>query len=238
MYDSDWLNGLISEKQIFKTAFTHRSYLNEVKSPNTTGDLLESNERLEFLGDAVLSFIISSKLYNLREQDTEGELTNLRAYIVKTTSLAKASQKLKLGTFLSLSKGEELSGGRENTQLLANTYEALLGAIYVDQGIEKAKDFVEETLVPLFVNELKSGPPKDAKSLLQELTQNQTKQSPRYKIIDSVGPDHAKEFTVGVFVQNREIGVGKGASKQVAEEEAAQDALKLYDTHNITIEKI
>lgn len=238
MYDSDWLNGLISEKQIFKTAFTHRSYLNEVKSPSTTGDLLESNERLEFLGDAVLSFIISSKLYNLREQDTEGELTNLRAYIVKTTSLAKASQKLKLGTFLSLSKGEELSGGRENTQLLANTYEALLGAIYVDQGIEKAKDFVEETLVPLFVNELKSGPPKDAKSLLQELTQNQTKQSPRYKIIDSVGPDHAKEFTVGVFVQNREIGVGKGASKQVAEEEAAQDALKLFDTHNITIEKI
>ncbi len=238
MYNSDWLNRVISDKQIFKTAFTHRSYLNEVKTPNEKGETLESNERLEFLGDSVLSFIISSKLYNLKARDTEGELTNLRAYIVKTTSLAKASQKLELGKFLSLSKGEELSGGRENIQLLANTFEALLGAIYIDSGIEEAKKFVEQTLVPLFEDELKNGPPKDAKSLLQELTQTQTKQSPRYRILESVGPDHAKEFTIGVYIQNRQIGVGKGASKQLAEEEAAQDALRLFDTHNFNIEKV
>src|SRR5258708_4986023 len=197
MFDESLLN-----KPIFKTAFTHRSFLNE------SNQTLESNERLEFLGDAVLSFIVSSMLYNSRLSDSEGDMTNLRSYMVKTQSLAKAAKKLDLGKYLRLSKGEELSGGRDNPQLMANTYEAVLGAIYLDQGTQAAEKFVKETLTPLFAAELKSGPPKDAKSQLQEYTQEQTKQSPRYKILETRGPDHAKEIVVGVFLQGREIGQG------------------------------
>ena len=215
MFDKQWL-----EKPVFKTAFTHRSFLNEA------GGAIQSNERLEFLGDAVLSFITSSYLYNLRPQDAEGDLTNLRSYIVKTTSLAKAAKKLELGEYLKLSKGEEQTGGRNNPQLLANTFEALLGAIYYEFGLEKAQQFVQEELIPLFEEEVRSGPPKDAKSLLQEVIQNKFKQSPRYKVLQTTGPDHAKQFRVGVFVQNNLLGEGVGLSKQVAEEEAAAKALK------------
>jgi ribonuclease-3 len=166
------------------------------------------------------------ELFTLRPHDAEGDLTNLRSYIVKTTSLAKAAQELRLGDYLRLSKGEEMGGGRENPQLLANTFEALLGAIFMVEGLEKAKQFVFETLLPLFSEELRSGPPKDAKSSLQELAQTKTKQSPKYKILATVGPDHAKEFKVGVFLQGEQIGSGSGLSKQIAEEAAANDALK------------
>lgn len=207
------------EKPIFKTAFIHRSFLNESDTSS------ESNERLEFLGDSVLSFIISSYLYGQRQGDAEGDLTNLRSYIVKTQSLAKAAKMLNLGQHLKMSKGEEMSGGRENTQLMANTFEAFLGAIYIDQGIDEAKKFVMEILTPLFAEEVRSGPPKDAKSKLQEVVQNQTKQSPKYKILSTSGPDHAKEFEVGVFVQNKLVGQGSGLSKQIAEEAAAIKAL-------------
>ena len=217
MFDEKWL-----KKDVFQTAFTHRSYLNENPS------IKESNERLEFLGDSVLSFIMSSYIYKLRTADTEGDLTNLRSYIVKTTSLAIASQKLNLGKYLLMSKGEEMSGGRENIQLMANTYEAVLGAIYLDQGVEAAEEFVMKSLIPIFEKEIKSGPPKDAKSLLQELVQNQTKQAPFYKILETSGPDHAKQFTVGVFVQGELLGQGSGSSKQVAEETAATTALKTF----------
>lgn len=208
------------KKPIYKIAFTHRSFLNE------TSQDLDSNERLEFLGDAVLSLIISTLIYKQRPKDAEGELTNLRSYIVKTKSLAKMAKKLDLGSYLKLSNGEELSGGRENPQLLANTYEALLGAIYLDQGLQQASDFVNATLVSMFEQELKSGPPKDAKSLLQEIAQNQTKQSPKYKILETSGPDHAKTFKVGVYLQDKKIGEGTGLSKQFAEEAAATDALR------------
>lgn len=204
---------------LYQTAFTHRSYLNETKQA------VESNERLEFLGDAVLSLIMSSYLYQIRPNDQEGDLTNLRSYIIKTESLAKAAQNLDLGKFLRLSKGEELSGGRYNLQLLANTYEALLGAIYVDLGIEQARKFVDSTLITLFDRALKFGPPKDAKSQLQELIQNKTKASPKYKILSTLGPDHAKVFRVGVFLDSKIIGEGVGSNKQAAEEEAAKKAL-------------
>lgn len=219
VFDEVWLNKKISEDQNFKTAFTHRSFLNE------TTEKIESNERLEFLGDSVLSLIISTFIFAKRKEDDEGSLTNLRSYIVKTPSLAKASQKLKIGQFLRLSKGEEISGGRENIQLLANTYEALLGAIFLSFGLEEAAKFVEETLIPIFEEEIEKGPPKDAKSLLQEYTQFQTKQSPKYKILETRGPDHAKVFVVGVFLQGNQIGQGSGSSKQEAEEEAASKAL-------------
>lgn len=207
-------------KPVFQIAFTHRSYLNE------TPEAKVSNERLEFLGDAVLSLIISSHIYQLRREDNEGDLTNLRSFIVKTDSLAKAARKLDLGKYLKMSKGEELSGGRENEQLLANTYEALVGTIYLDQGQDKASEFVEQTLLPLFEHELQSGPPKDAKSKLQEISQEKTKQSPKYKILETTGPDHARIFTVGAFLQGKKLGEGKGASKQSAEEVAARQALE------------
>lgn len=217
------LDDELIKKPIYQTAFTHRSFLNE------TAEQLESNERLEFLGDAVLSFITSSYLYKLRPQDAEGDLTNLRSYIVKTTSLAQASKKLDLGRYLKLSKGEELTGGRENVQILANTFEAVLGAIYYDQGVDIARQFVEENLFPLFEEEIKSGPPKDAKSLLQELSQNKFKQSPKYRVLSTTGPDHAKKFKVGVFIQAVQVGTGTGFSKQVAEESAAAEGLKFIE---------
>lgn len=222
MIDESWLKKNITTSKLYRTAFIHRSYLNEVPQEKV------SNERLEFLGDAVLSFVISTLLYENRPNDSEGELTNLRSFIVKTQSLAKAAQKLNLGKFLKMSKGEEMTGGRDNPQLLANTFEALLGAIYLDQGVVEVKSFIQFTLLPLFSDELKSGPPKDAKSLLQELTQNLTKQSPKYKILSTLGPDHAKEFTVGVFIKGKRIGLGKGLSKQIAEEKAASEALRNY----------
>src|SRR3990167_2359013 len=206
-------------KPIYQKAFTHRSYLNEVP------EVKESNERLEFLGDSVLSLLISEKLYELRPQDSEGALTNLRSYIVKTISLAKAARELNLGKYLRLSKGEELSGGRENTQLLANTYEALLGAVFLDQGIDATKQFVEQTLLPLFQEELKYEPPKDAKSRLQEVLQDEYKKSPQYRILKTTGPDHARSFTVGVFLDREQLGTGEEMSKQLAEEAAALDAL-------------
>ena len=212
-----------NNQNLLKTAFTHRSYLNEVK------DVVESNERLEFLGDSVLSFIISSYLYNLRPQDEEGELTNLRSYIVKTKSLAEAAESLNLGSYLLMSKGEELSGGRQNTQLLANTFESLLGAIYLDQGITVATKLVHQVLLPIFKSELRVGPPKDAKSRLQEIIQEQDKQSPHYRILKTSGPDHAKKFRVGVFIRGKLVGEGQGYSKQMAEEEAAQKALEKLD---------
>lgn len=211
----------ISPKNLsfYETAFTHRSYLNESKK------VIESNERMEFLGDSVLSFIVSSFLFDKRKKDTEGDLTNLRAFIVKTDSLAKASGQLNLGEILQLSKGEELSGGRKNPQLLANTYEAFLGAIYLDLGIETATKFVSITLLPIFEEEVEKGAPKDAKSMLQEAVQSKLQTSPKYKIMGTTGPDHAKRFTVGVFVNGKQTGLGEGSNKQQAEEEAARQAL-------------
>ncbi|MBI2021701.1 ribonuclease III [Candidatus Daviesbacteria bacterium] len=220
------INPNLFKKEVYQIAFTHRSYLNESQG------VRQSNERLEFLGDSVLSFIISSLLFEKRRQDAEGDLTNLRSYIVKTPSLAKAAKKLNLGKFLKLSKGEEMTGGRQNPQILANTYEAVLGAIYLDKGIDFAKEFVQATLLVLFENELKEGPPKDSKSLLQELTQNQTKQSPKYKILETSGPDHAKKFKVGVFLQGKIVGQGEGLSKQIAEEAAASEALEFLSENS------
>ncbi len=214
------LNLKFKNEKIFEQIFIHRSYLNEVKQD------LPSNERLEFLGDAILSLVISLELFKRRPGDAEGDLTNLRAYIVKTNSLAKASKKLNLGGYLLLSKGEEIGGGRENLQILANTYEALIGGIFLDQGLEKTKEIIEKTLLPLFERELKVGPPKDAKSKLQELIQEKFRTSPYYKTVKTYGPDHAKEFLVAVHLGAKELGRGQGFSKQEAEEKAAKMALE------------
>ncbi len=210
------------DAELKKRAFIHRSYLNESKETK------QSNERLEFLGDAVLSIIVSAYLYKIRPNDNEGDLTNLRAYIVQTKSLAEAAQVLNLGKYLYLSKGEEQSGGRENLQLLANTFEAFLGAIFLDQGLEAAQNIVSEVLLPLFQKQLREGAPPDAKSSLQELVQEKEKLSPQYKILSTKGPDHAKKFMVGVFVRGIKLGEGTGSSKQEAEEMAAKKALIAY----------
>lgn len=215
----DGLGLKIKDLQFYKTAFTHRSYLNESKEAS------QSNERLEFLGDSVLSFIVSTRLFKTRSQDAEGDLTNLRAYIVKTDSLARIAKKLSLGQFLKLSRGEEASEGRENTQILANTYEAVLGAVFLDQGTEAATKFVEATLLPLFAIEIEKGAPRDPKSTLQEIVQSRFQTSPKYRILSTTGPDHAKKFTVGVFIKSEQAGQGSGLNKQQAEEEAARVAL-------------
>lgn len=214
------LNLKFHNPKLLEQAFLHRSYLNEVKTD------MASNERLEFLGDSVLSLIISYFLFTLRSSDSEGDLTNLRAHIVKTQSLAEAAKKLNLGKYLRLSKGEEISGGRNNPQLLANTYEALLGSIFLDQGLEIAREIVSSTLLPLFEKEIKMGPPKDAKSSLQEVVQRKLKESPHYKILSTKGPDHAKQFTVAVYIAGKAMGHGSGNSKQIAEEQAAKEALQ------------
>ena len=214
------LNLKFKDQKLLEQIFIHRSYLNEVKSYTS------SNERLEFLGDSVLSLVVSSKLYIRRPRDTEGDLTNLRAHIVKTKSLAAAAKKLDLGKYLLLSKGEEIGGGRTNIQILANTYEAFLGAIFLDQGLEKVTEVIEKTLLTLFVSELKIGPPKDSKSTLQETVQEKLRSSPRYETVQTMGPDHAKVFIVAVMVAGKELGRGKGFSKQEAEEMAAKKALE------------
>lgn len=208
--------------KLLSQAFIHRSYLNETKTH------LASNERLEFLGDAVLSLIISDNLFSQRAQDNEGDLTSLRAYIVKTKSLAQAAENLNLGNYLKLSKGEDTGGGRQNPQLLANTYESLLGAIYLDQGLEVIKQVIRKTLLPIFESEIRVGPPKDAKSKLQELVQEKVKQSPHYKTLKTYGPDHAKQFLIGVYITGEKKGQGRGSNKQEAEEQAAKDALATY----------
>jgi len=209
-------------KRLLKQALTHRSYLNE--HPKLK---LVSNERLEFLGDAILEFIISKTLYLKYPELPEGVLTAMRSRVVCTESLAKLGKKLKLGQFLFLSKGEEAGGGRENKSLLANTFEALIGAIFLDKGLKTTENFIEKKFNHI-INQLNRSQLKDAKSLLQEKVQEEKKVTPTYKILAEEGPDHNKIFTVGVFAGSKKLGQGKGSSKQEAEEKAAQIALEKY----------
>lgn len=207
--------------QILKEALTHRSYLNEFKNRN-----LASNERLEFLGDAVLSFVVSSWLFKEFPYYFEGKLTNLRSNLVKTVSLTKIAQKLKVGDYLLLSKGEKESQGQQNPTLLANAMEAIIGAIFLDQGIETAKTFIETHFQFLLKEVIQTGKFKDYKSLLQEKIQAQTSQSPVYKTIKEEGPEHNKIFTVSVTTGEEILATGVEKSKQKAEEEAAKQALE------------
>lgn len=207
------------DKSLFDKAFTHRSYLNETK------ETLESNERLEFLGDSILSFVMSDYLYKTYPEYKEGILTNLRSLLVNTTSLANVASELDLGTYLKLSRGEEESKGRQNETLLANCFEAYIGALFLDQGIESVRDFLHKTLIPKAKGYVESESFKDPKSMLQEHVQAQKQHSPVYKVLEEEGPPHAKIFTVGVFIESDLIAKGKGTSKQKAEELAAKAAL-------------
>ncbi|MBI3956244.1 ribonuclease III, partial [Candidatus Gottesmanbacteria bacterium] len=191
---------------LLKAAFIHRSYLNEDRN------VRQSNERLEFLGDAVLSFLTSHFLYTTYPDYPEGKLTNIRSSLVKTTSLADAARTLRLGEMLFLSRGEEDSGGRTNSSLLADTFEALLGAIFLDQGITAAKTFLEGHLFPKAGDIVRNKSYVDYKSLLQEIIQDQTRVSPTYHVTKSEGPDHAKTFWVEVKARGEILGNGMGKS--------------------------
>lgn len=207
---------------LLEEGLTHRSYLNEAK------DTPHSNERLEFLGDSILSFIVSSHLFTLYPTRPEGELTNFRSAVVKTQTLAQVAQELGLGEYLRLSRGEEEGGGRKNISLLADTFEAIVGAIYMDQGLEKAKQFVAGHLFSKIEEIVASRSYIDFKSELQERVQEKYRVSPSYKVMKEEGPDHAKTFYVGVYVDGQEEGVGQGKSKQEAEQEAASIALEKW----------
>ncbi|MEK7532910.1 MAG: ribonuclease III [Patescibacteria group bacterium] len=205
---------------LLQQAFIHRSHLNESK------EYKESNERLEFLGDAVLSFITSQYLYTTYPKFPEGTLTNIRSTLVKTKSLGTVASELGLGTLLLLSRGEESSGGRVNESLLADSFEALLGAIFLDSGIDAARQFLIGHLLYKAETIIETKSYVDFKSLLQELTQEKTKASPIYRVTKSEGPDHNKTFWVEVGTGDTVLGSGIGKSKQEAEQYAAQNALE------------
>jgi len=212
---------VFNDKNILKRAFTHRSYLNEKPE-----EKLSSNERLEFLGDSILEFWVSKVIFNQFPDYPEGLLTNFRSQVVYTLSLAKIAQKLSLGQFLLLSVGEEKEGGRKNQGLLADTFEALVGAIFQDQGLEKTEKFLEKNVLPRIKAVAKKKTLKDFKSRLQELAQERHQVTPEYRLIKSQGPDHNRIFFVDVFVANKKIAQGQGPSKQKAQQQAAQKALK------------
>ena len=214
------INIRFKDKSLLENAFIHRSYLNEAKN------VAESNERLEFLGDSILSFVVSNHLYKTYPDFDEGILTNLRSLVVNTKSLAKTAKKLNFGQYLKLSHGEEDSGGRENDSILANTFESVIGALFLDQGIEAVREFLYQVLIPEIEEYVQKKVFKDPKSLLQEYVQARKQSSPLYKVLHEEGPAHAKQFTIGVFVEDTQLGEGKGKSKQEAEEHAAEQALE------------
>lgn len=204
------------------TAFTHRSYLNEHRKT-----VSQHNERLEFLGDAVLELVVTEYLYN-NYGEPEGILTNWRSSLVRTESISSAGAKYDFEPLLLLSRGEKRGTNRARAQILANTFEAVIGALYLDQGYEAAKAFITESILSTFDQILASGSWQDPKSYLQELAQGQDLATPVYKVMSEDGPDHDKTFIVGVYVADKLRGQGEGPSKQAAQQKAAEAALDYY----------
>lgn len=212
-----------NNNDLLQRALTHRSALNEKKSGSEV-----SNERLEFLGDAVLELATTKFLYDKYPDEPEGTLTAYRSSLVKTESLAQIALDLGLGKELHISKGEEATGGRTNIGILADTMEAFLGALYLDQGLDTVVKFLEEILFPNIETIIKNKLYKDSKSHLQEIVQALGYETPTYEVITEVGPDHDKEFTVTVTVGDAVAGRGTGKSKQHAQQAAAREAVKKY----------
>ncbi len=210
-----------TDKGLLEQAFNHRSFLNENK-----GKFFSSNERLEFLGDAVLELTTSEFLFHELPQKPEGELTSLRSSLVKTETLASVARELNLGIYLKMSKGEEQTGGRTNASLLANTVEALIGAIYLDQGFTASRHFAQKYIFVKLPQILRLNLYRDFKSTLQETVQAQGKTTPVYETLSAVGPDHHKVFTISAIVDGHTLGQGTGPSKQKAEQAAAAAALE------------
>lgn len=212
-------------KDLLDHALTHRSWVNEHSKVRT------SNERLEFLGDAILEFVVSKELFNRFPDKEEGYLTALRANLVNTVNLSKIAQKLDLGEKLYLSKGEEETGGRTNTSILADTVEAVIGALFLDGGVEEAQKFIYEHLLSDIDQKL-AEPLKDAKSRLQEYVQSMGFMAPKYEVAGEEGPDHNKIFTIEVLVNGERWGVGNGKNKSEAAQSAANSALKSHEDTN------
>ena len=210
------------DKDLIKKAFTHRSYLNENK-----GLRLEHNERLEFLGDAVLELVVTDFLYKKFPEKNEGELTALRSALVKAETLATAAEVVGMNTYLLLSKGESRDVGRARQYILANTFESVVGAIYLDQGYEVSANFIAKQLFDQIDEIIENKKFIDSKSKFQEMAQEKTGLTPSYKLVKEVGPDHNKIFTVSVCVGDEEITEGDGKSKQEAEQKAAEKALEI-----------
>jgi len=211
------------DRNLLQSALTHRSYLNENRRWP-----LAHNERLEFLGDAVLELITTEYLYR-NFPNPEGELTNLRSALVNYKMLSEISSELGLEEFILLSRGESKDMGRARQVILANTFEALIGAIYLDGGYEVSRGFIHEFVLNHLDNIVSAGDILDPKSKFQELTQEKLGVTPHYKVLAEWGPDHNKNFEVGVFVNEKQIAKGVGASKQEAEIAAAQNGLKVSD---------
>jgi ribonuclease III len=209
-----------ADDSLLQQAMTHRSYVNEHDDEN-----LIDNERLEFLGDAVLDFLAGDMLYQRFTKMPEGDLTRLRAALVRTESLARLAQTCHIGETLRMGKGEEASGGRERLNNLCGAYEALIGALYLDKGMDAVRDFVTPPLNELLEQVIAESLDKDARSLLQEWSQAQRNQTPNYRTVSEAGPDHEKEFTVEVLIGDQVAGRGTGRSKQSAAQSAARDAL-------------
>jgi len=206
--------------QLLNQAFVHESYANERRDLK-----LVSNERLEFLGDSVLGVIVTEYIYNRYPQAPEGDLNRIRAAVVSRPTLAEKAAELDLGKYLLLSKGEGAGGGRQRASLLADAYEALIGVVFLDLGLEKAKKFVLQQLIDKIDLAEKNQLFKDYKSILQELAQKEFKCCPSYQVVKEEGPDHCKIFSIEVVLNEKTLGAGKGKSKKEAEQEAARQAL-------------
>lgn len=221
-YAQDTLGVTFSNIELLITAFTHRSYLNEHRKSTK-----EHNERLEFLGDAVLELVVTEYLYG-NFDEPEGILTNWRSSLVRTESISEAGLKLGFEEYLRLSRGEKRGSERARAQILANTFEAVIGAIYLDMGYDAAKVFITDHIISKLEGILESGSWMDAKSRLQEVAQSKEGSTPIYKVLSEDGPDHDKTFTVGVFIDDKLRGKGNGPSKQIAQQQAAQKALPSF----------
>ena len=211
---------------LLQQALHHRSYLNEAELS------VESNERMEFLGDAVLGIIVSDKLYRDYPTLSEGHLSQLRALLVRWDALAAAAERISLGEYLVLGRGEELSGGRKRPSNLAGAFEALIGAAFLDGGMARAKKLVLKLLKPDFEEIAARGVTADSKSELQHVSQTKWHEIPQYRLISSEGPDHAKLFTVEVVVGEQVMGQGQGRNKKQAELNAARQALETLAATN------
>jgi len=209
------------DEQLLVTAFVHRSYLNE------NSEFKEHNERFEFLGDAVLELVTTDFLYR-NYPNPEGDLTNWRSALVKTETISDVSKSLGFEDYLFLSRGESKSKGRARQLILANCFEAVIGATYLDKGYDEAKKFITENLLKLLPEIIEKKLYVDPKSQIQELAQRKESITPRYDVLSETGPDHKRLFKIGVFLGDKKIGEGEGASKQLAQQSAAEDALKSY----------
>ncbi len=221
-FANDILGVKFDNIDILVTAFTHRSYLNEHKKT-----VSEHNERLEFLGDAVLELVVTEYLYN-NFSEPEGILTNWRSALVRTESISAAATKLGYMDLMRLSRGEKRGSDRAKQQIMANAFEAVIGAVYLDKGYEPAKKLITDHILSTLEGILKTGSWMDPKSRLQELAQSLESQTPVYKVMSEEGPDHDKTFVIGVYIGDKLYGKGSGPSKQAGQQSAAESALKKY----------